>query len=668
MSEEEEEEKILKMFVVKNLDTNQVTNLLDLSKKEPKIKYKYIQEERSGHSLTLVEDNIYIFGGNHYNRDILLIYNVHLNQFIPCSTIGGVKSRSFHSSILMKDFIVFYGGLDSGFIFSDIFLLNLHTNKYEFITNLMPSYGHSCNNLDNENILIFGGCDEKSLSKDTLIIFNVKNFKHQEIKKKISPPARHFHSSIVFQDKLYIFGGKRNQSIETDKLLNTEMRFNQYLNDLWVFDGKNWKEIETEKGPRPLFGGFLFLYNNEIHLSDGELENREFQTKIYKFKDNEWETTNYFTRIHGHILNGNIIYQDTIYQFGRNSRVKELLKFNEYSKEDYKNFYLEERQYLLLGAGEVGKSTIFKQLKKIYNEITQEDLNFYTSTVYENIVVSLKKSIPFSFSTNDLIFDFLSQLPDILSEYQLENIYTTQFHEKIVKLSKDLAISKVIHNVEDYKDLYLPDGITYLIENIDRIKPREFYEPNFTEILHSYRKTTGGTTLVCEKENIKYKFIDTGGQRNERKKWHNFYGINVNIVFVVNLCGYNKKCYEDDMTNRLLEDLTLFDEFINSERFKYSNILLLFNKKDKLKKQIEKKDELIDIFPDYKGGRNYKNALKFIIKKFLEKNKGIPKRIKYHIIQATDIFSVLLAFQSNFDLTLDIHLDSFHDVLIRCEN
>merc|ERR1711957_860387 len=81
--------------------------------------------------------------------------------------------------------------------------------------------------------------------------------------------------------------------------------------------------------------------------------------------------------------------------------------------------------------------------------------------------------------------------------------------------------------------------------------------------------------------------IDVGGQRNERQKWiHCFENVDL-LIFVANLDGYNQFLYEDNDTNRLTEDLELFDQIVNSKRFRDTRMVLLLNCKDIFRVKIE---------------------------------------------------------------------------------
>jgi GTPase SAR1 family protein len=102
--------------------------------------------------------------------------------------------------------------------------------------------------------------------------------------------------------------------------------------------------------------------------------------------------------------------------------------------------------------------------------------------------------------------------------------------------------------------------------------------------------------------------------------------------------------YEDDETNRMMESLDLFDQYINQEIFRELPIFLVLNKIDLFKKKIMDYN-ISDLFEDFDKEYNHdfdyclkvkkKNIYikKFVENKFLERNKYNPKRI--HIFYLT---------------------------------
>lgn len=99
-------------------------------------------------------------------------------------------------------------------------------------------------------------------------------------------------------------------------------------------------------------------------------------------------------------------------------------------------------------------------------------------------------------------------------------------------------------------------------------------------------------------------------------------------IYIISTSDYDQILYESvDKTNAMKDALETFEMTVNGEWFLKSKILVVFNKEDILKKKIEEKDTLSEIFPEYKGGKNFEKAQKFIEELFLSKVKGEKDRI-----------------------------------------
>jgi guanine nucleotide-binding protein G(i) subunit alpha len=106
-------------------------------------------------------------------------------------------------------------------------------------------------------------------------------------------------------------------------------------------------------------------------------------------------------------------------------------------------------------------------------------------------------------------------------------------------------------------------------------------------------------------------------------------------MFISSLGDYDLLCYEDDSTNRMKESMDVFEEIVNGEWFKKTHIFLLFNKIDVFTKKIKTTD-LTVAFKDYKDGKDYDKALKYVTERFLDLNKHDQNRIHVSTITATD--------------------------------
>ncbi|KAF0979378.1 hypothetical protein FDP41_001721 [Naegleria fowleri] len=168
-------------------------------------------------------------------------------------------------------------------------------------------------------------------------------------------------------------------------------------------------------------------------------------------------------------------------------------------------------------------------------------------------------------------------------------LYFTNIANKFIpKSMTTVPIHVVRHmNIERFANLlsYYEDILEY-DANSDKFAVRDTNHV-FTElILSSYIKTTGIIEIWLKggsDVNDLIGIFDTGGQRNERKKWKRIInGSNPlsGILYLIPLSEFNQFCYEDDMTNRTFESLQLFSEFINDPSVESIPIHVVFTKRN----------------------------------------------------------------------------------------
>lgn len=117
---------------------------------------------------------------------------------------------------------------------------------------------------------------------------------------------------------------------------------------------------------------------------------------------------------------------------------------------------------------------------------------------------------------------------------------------------------------------------------------------------------------------------------------------------MVALNEYDLRVYEDSTTNRMHESLKLFKEICNSQWFNDTPIILFLNKKDQFEVKIKQVD-LSCCFPEYRGGKDYNQAITFIKERFLSLNENPNKPIYTHVTCATDRNCILFVFDSGMN-------------------
>lgn len=318
---------------------------------------------------------------------------------------------------------------------------------------------------------------------------------------------------------------------------------------------------------------------------------------------------------------------------------------------------------LLLGTGESGKSTIFKQLKLLYGKdhgFTQEEKAKYAETVHQNIIVNLAAVLEHT-----------------------ENVADTTGKGKIMALAEDStsridgSMLEMLHGLwtdpgvvaawGNRSQFQVQDALEYYMDNIDRIA-QAGYTPNDQDILRSRIRTSGMVEEHYEIEGREFHIFDVGGQRNERRKWiHLFEGVTA-IIFVTAINEYDQVLYEDNKTNRIEESLQVFEDIMNNPVFAETSMILFLNKRDLFREKLLRIPFRVEgeRFDDFQGpyvelGKYTEGMQEFeecfeATKKYIEslfrlRNHSPSRKTIYtHVTTATDTKNVEFVFNSTRDI------------------
>jgi len=298
-----------------------------------------------------------------------------------------------------------------------------------------------------------------------------------------------------------------------------------------------------------------------------------------------------------------------------------------------------EINLLLLGPGESGKSTIAKQLRLIHSSPwTEPERREYKVIIISNVVKSIKDVIE---ATNSFGYKLSEENQKIASTLlDIKNL-THESADLFRVLLKDPVIQQTLDRSSEF---LLKDSAPYFFSEIDRIASPD-YVPSDADILRSRKKTTSVAETFFEVDRIKFKVIDVGGQKSQRKKWmHLFQDVNA-VIFCVSLSGYNLQVRETREISQFTDCLELWEEIINNRWFINTPVILFFNKSDLFKEKLSTVP-LTVCFPDYKGENDYEEAINFIKRKFLAKSRNPDKLILSHITCATDSSCIAVVFKA----------------------
>ncbi|ERN11257.1 hypothetical protein AMTR_s00024p00234030 [Amborella trichopoda] len=292
---------------------------------------------------------------------------------------------------------------------------------------------------------------------------------------------------------------------------------------------------------------------------------------------------------------------------------------------------------LLLGAGESGKSTIFKQIKLLFQTgFDEAELMSYISVIHANVYQTIKLLYDGSkeFAQNEEgsskyvispdnqdIGEKFSQIGDRFDYPRLSK----ELAQEIETLWKDDAIQETYARANE---LQVPECTHYFMENLHRLSDTN-YIPTKEDVLYSRVRTTGVVEIQfspvgdSRKSGEVYRLFDVGGQKNERRKWiHLFEGVTA-VIFCAAISEYDQTLFEDENKNRMMETRELFDWVLKQPCFEKTSFLLFLNKFDIFEKKVTKVPlNVCEWFKDYQpiatGKQEIEHAYEFVKKKFEE--------------------------------------------------
>mmetsp|Transcript_9775 Transcript_9775/g.11137 ORF Transcript_9775/g.11137 Transcript_9775/m.11137 type:complete len:370 (+) Transcript_9775:301-1410(+) len=239
---------------------------------------------------------------------------------------------------------------------------------------------------------------------------------------------------------------------------------------------------------------------------------------------------------------------------------------------------------LLLGTGESGKSTIFKQVKKLFGEdFTQEELNGWKTRIYNNINQQLRNIVQ---ATSDLGITLDSEDLREVFESRPNDAPVDDKHGQVIKeLWSDKGIQEAWERRAEYQVF---DCIEYYVNEIDRIAVgKENYAPTFQDVVHARVRTSGIVTAKFKMNGTPFEMYDVGGQRSERKKWLNGFDNVTTVLFVAAINEYDQKLFEDSRTDRIEEALRVWMDIVNRDAFQDVGFVLFLNKIDLLEEKLQ---------------------------------------------------------------------------------
>ncbi|KAJ5074183.1 hypothetical protein M0811_00812 [Anaeramoeba ignava] len=282
--------------------------------------------ERAAHSVCIYEDKMYIFGGYNISKYLNDIYSFSFTNKIwkkESNSENKPIERRWSSSVLFNNKIWIFGGYQNiEQRFNDVYYFDLinqeWTGPIQSENAPSPRYSHTAV-VYNNKMWVFGGFDG-SVQSNSVYTFDFATFNWEGPIKTVGQPPkpRAGHTTVIYKQKAYIFGGY-------NKLVS-------YLNDVYSFDFQSFEwTFHQTSGSQPsvrslhsasIFQHYLYIYGGY---------NQKWHDDLYclNMETFEWQQI----KVIGRILNAcyghsSVIYQGNLYLFGGYS-----------NKDDKRNFF-----------------------------------------------------------------------------------------------------------------------------------------------------------------------------------------------------------------------------------------------------------------------------------------------------------------------------------------
>lgn len=319
---------------------------------------------------------------------------------------------------------------------------------------------------------------------------------------------------------------------------------------------------------------------------------------------------------------------------------------------------------LLLGAGESGKSTIFKQMRILYGKPrNDDDLRLYGVVARSNTVVAIRK-LAGLLKALELEGELEEESKDVYAEAANDHSGMTpkDAYDQILThvvdpgpnapqdenpidpndwvgtctkaglaanadakiFLKNVDVIRVLWQSNTMKKVWAKramanviDGHKEYLQDLSRLSSPD-YRPSAQDILLARVRTTQVVMERYRIDSIDFEMYDVGGQRSERRKWLDCFDEVDAVIFVAALSEYDQTLAEAKRTNRMVEALELFRSVCNNRAFRDTSIMLFLNKKDIFAEKIMYSDIATQRpFSDYAGDRrDFDQGVLYFIQKF----------------------------------------------------
>jgi N-acetylneuraminic acid mutarotase len=237
-------------------------------------------DPRVGACSAAINHKIYIFGGRGGKKDLTVLpsdlysYDVIENKWSKIEAKGDIpEMRSYHCMTSSKSHLYLFGGCGVEGRLNDFSSFNITTNEWKRLASseISPRGGSAIVYTPNNKIALFGGYNGSS-ELDDFYIYDINDNKWVKKELAPNPPKRSVHGMCNISDNaIAVACGERDPSdLGHDGA-------GKFLNDVWSYNYMldKWSEIETRDKPESRGWFQMASWNNKIVLNGGLDENNQ---------------------------------------------------------------------------------------------------------------------------------------------------------------------------------------------------------------------------------------------------------------------------------------------------------------------------------------------------------------------------------------------------------
>ncbi|GAB5358028.1 hypothetical protein AAMO2058_000423600 [Amorphochlora amoebiformis] len=245
---------------------------------------------------------------------------------------------------------------------------------------------------------------------------------------------------------------------------------------------------------------------------------------------------------------------------------------------------------IFLGAGESGKSTMFKQLRLIYDTGFDKSMRSTYKIVVHSTIMKIAKTLVVQCEKLALLGDKMDDpglkrcmiegkkarvaAERVRNLWELDSWFSPQLVRDIDDILQDPGAQNAMERYWMRFHPPLPDNTKYFASRIGKIA-EETYIPSDQDILRARVRSVCIEDRILQYGDVRFQFIDVGGQRGERRKWIHCFSNVTTVLYVLSLSAYSERLIEDRRVNRMTEAVALFSEISAMSTFRSTSIIVI---------------------------------------------------------------------------------------------